>query len=78
MSRQRPFVTIDDDRIRNHEAELRGQINDLKLQIEEKLERRASVSHLRHLILEREQHLRRLLSRANLRRTMMSERVHPN
>ena len=76
MSRQRFFVTINESRVRDHEGELRDQIAALKAQIEARLERRARVGHLLHLIEEREQHLRRVSARANQRRDLMYHRPH--
>ncbi len=74
MSRQRPFVKINEALVRYHEGELRDQIEALKAEIESRLENRASVGPLLHLIEEREQHLRRVTARANLRRELMYHR----
>lgn len=76
MSRQRPFVNINDSLVRYHEGELRSQIANLKAQVEERLQNRVKVGHLLNLIEEREQHLRRVMARANLREDLMQHRPH--
>lgn len=75
MLKTRPFVKVDDQRLRVYEGEMREQIAALKERVESgTLPEDRAHSHVRWLIAEREQHLRSVNARARLRRRLTGER----